>query len=60
MKMFNGIFLAVTVMAFGLFTHDAHAQTKKTRYSSMVDWNLKAENLKPTGINPYYHPSAMS
>ena len=22
----------------------------------MIDWNLKAENLKPTGINPYYQP----
>jgi hypothetical protein len=22
----------------------------------MADWNLKAENLKPTGINPYFQP----
>ena len=22
----------------------------------MADWNLRAENLKPTGINPYHQP----
>ena len=45
-----------TFAGFGMTVDNATAQTKKTEYSSMVDWNLKAENLKPTGINPYYQP----
>ncbi len=51
-------FLAIilTFTWLGLSGHTTMAQTKKTRYSSMADWNLKAENLKPTGINPYYQP----
>ena len=32
------------------------SQTKKTEYSSQVDWNLRAENLVPYGVNPYYPP----
>ena len=56
MKIISRFCLGTIILAFGLSTHDANAQTKKTRYSSMVDWNLKAENLKPTGINPYYQP----
>ena len=32
------------------------SQTKKTKYSSQVDWNLQAENLVPFGVNLYYHP----
>jgi uncharacterized membrane protein YkoI len=34
----------------------ATAQTERTKYSSMADWNLKAENLGPRGVNPYYPP----
>lgn len=40
----------------GLSSHSVLAQTAKTEYSSMADWNLKAENLGPRGINPYYQP----
>ncbi len=50
-------FLAVA-MAFTwlVSSGDAAAQTRKTKYSSAADWNLKAENLSPTGTNPYYLP----
>jgi Peptidase propeptide and YPEB domain len=46
----------IGALGFSLVTETAEAQTKSVRYSSMADWNLKAENLKPTGINPYYQP----
>ena len=68
MKPFNGrmmdirksIILVTTVAA--IFTwlfiaaDTSDAQTKNTRYSSMAEWNLKAENLVPWGRNPYYQP----
>ena len=28
----------------------------RTNFSSLEDWNLKAENLSPRGHNPYYFP----
>lgn len=48
--------LCIAVLGFSLSTDTADAQTSNARYSSMADWNLKAENLKPTGINPYFQP----
>jgi uncharacterized membrane protein YkoI len=45
-----------TFTSLGLSGDTAMAQTKKTRYSSAKDWNLKAENLVPRGHNPLYFP----
>ena len=68
MKPFNGrmmdirksIILVTTVAAIFIWLFIAadtsDAQTKNTRYSSMAEWNLKAENLVPWGRNPYYQP----
>ena len=48
--------VALTFTWFGFSGDDAMAQTKRTGYSSAEDWNLKAENLQPRGVNPYYLP----
>ena len=51
-------FLAIIIAInwLGLSCDTIMAQTKKTRYSSQSDWHIKAEYLKPHGVNPYYHP----
>lgn len=46
----------LTITWLGFSGDIAMAQTKKTKYSSAVDWNIKAENLQPRGVNPYYLP----
>jgi uncharacterized membrane protein YkoI len=49
--------VVATLLAFawvGFASNLAMAQSRKTRFSSMIDWNLKAENLKPRSTNPYY------
>jgi len=57
MKALIVVAVIVSVVTWvGLTGDDAMAQTKKTRYSSMAEWNLKAENLVPWGRNPYYQP----
>lgn len=57
--------VAATVMACLVFANGAGAAGSNGRsspyksikdYSSAKDWNLKAENLSPTGHNPYYFP----
>ena len=49
------VFTLVLVL-LGWSVDTALAQTKRTGYSSAADWNLKAENLQPHGVNPYYLP----
>ncbi|MGH8642996.1 MAG: PepSY domain-containing protein [Gammaproteobacteria bacterium] len=48
--------LIVAFTGLGFSGDAAMAQTKKTSYSSAADWNLKAANLQPHGVNPYYLP----
>jgi hypothetical protein len=50
--------LAFTVglTSVGLTSGPADAQTKKTKFSSMAEWNLKAKNLVPWGHNPWFQP----
>jgi len=47
---------SVTFAGLGLSGDSATAQTRKTRFSSAKDWDLKGENLKPTGDNPWFGP----
>lgn len=46
----------LTFIWLGLAGDPAMAQTKKTKFSSAEDWNLKAENLQARGVNPYFLP----
>lgn len=48
--------VALVVVAVGMPVDPAFGQTKNLGYSSAHDWNLKAENILPRGVNPYYLP----
>lgn len=57
MKSTNVMSLAIIAsLICAIFSGAADAETKRTRYSSQDEWNIRAENLTPFGVNPYYHP----